>query len=411
MMATIFSVVVAGMFFGVEGVFPGALGHVLFSNYIFQGIFCLFLFLALSPFILISFFLGKGAKNPIVSASVRACFCDTNLYLLSAFVFAVSIVGLVVSSQNFFYDPYVFAFSIFLLGLSFDATRLCFLRIGKCFSQDSLANWIALKIRKAIRHVDERGVFESFELIFSLLASYIKHEDMSSLRLFSRRVIGLVEELLRAVSTIPIFGKIQNDSLLDRYSMAESLTTKRLAWTMKAADKEGSPTAIEETMRLYGKLFMVFHNHHESLGFLLLVSLSHDVLVTEGSPEKNAEVMMICSEVIKSLIDRSYERRVSEKTSIVKILTLLETHVKTCFRKDRSINPAFLMQPFAEIGQLMGDPLYASLPERDEILMELKRILTQFAALEMVSTHVDTGEQGTDTKSSYREDLPFQARP
>lgn len=410
MVATVVGLVIALVVFFSGTYIPRFSEEVFFPHFIFQNFFGLSLFLSLTPWFMTSLLSRKKKLCPVVQAGARACSHDRCMKFLSGGIFLIALLGLILSSQRFLPLPLAYALAIVYVGLIIDLLKMSFRRIQKRSSPLGIADWLVEKLKKAVRGGNERGVLESFELIFSLLVTYAKHGDVSSMRLFSLRVVGLMEEILRMVSVIPLFRLAKEDTLLDRYSIAEAMTAKRLAWAMKVAGQDGNPAALEEAMRLYGKLFMTFHNYHESLGYLLFLSLSQNLLKIEklGELDKDAEFMMVCSELVKSLIDRSTERRVTEKNSVLRILKVLENYVRECFRRDKTISPAFLMQPFAEIGQLMAGERYATLPERDDILSELRRILAQFSALEMVSTRMEVAEPGTDTKASYKEDLPYQ---
>ena len=411
-MASAVSLLVGALLF-IGGIYvPDLFGMIDFPKSLFQGIFGVSLFLSLTPCFWMFLFSRKEMLCPISQASTNSCLCDKKIFILHTSMFSLSLIGLVVSSQNFLPIPLVYALALFATGGIVDLLKCSFQRIQERCSPEGVANWLLSTCRAATRKGDEKAIMESFELVFSLLVTYAKREDINSMRCFSMRAVGIIEELLRAVSTMSSFSVTKEDTLLDRYSIAEAITSKRLAWLMKVTGESDNPTALEEVMRLYGKLFMVFHNYHDSLGNLLFISLSQNLLkVTQPEGlEKDAEYMSVCSEVVKSLIDRSIEKRVSEKDAILRILAVLETHVKECFRKDRSISPAFLMQPFAEVGQLLGSALYTSLLNREDILTELRRTLAQFAALESVSTRLDVGEPGADTRASYHEDLPFQRR-
>ena len=192
--------------------------------------------------------------------------------------------------------------------------------------------------------------------------------------------------------------------------MSEARTAKRLAWVIKEACETGSPTALEEAVRITGRLFLVFHGYHPSLGLLLLMTLSQTSQKGEGkiAPwDRDVELMSAFSEVVKALIDKSLDKGISDTESITKVLAILETHVKESFRREKSVNAAFLMQPFAEIGQMLAAPRYNALPGRDEIITVLRRALAQFAAIETVTGRLEIAGEGTDTKASFREDLPF----
>jgi hypothetical protein len=65
------------------------------------------------------------------------------------------------------------------------------------------------------------------------------------------------------------------------------------------------------------------------------------------------------------------------------------------------------MQPFAEIGQLLGSVRYDALPDREDILAELRRILAQFAAIETVTGRFEMGVDRTDTTATFKQDIPY----
>jgi hypothetical protein len=401
---------IVGLLVFLSGTYiPEVSREVSFPQSLFQGVFGLSVFLSLSPWVWVFLGCRKGKLCPVTQASASSCFQDQRLAVFSGSIFFLALLGILLCSQSILSLPLTLAVSFLSVGIIIDLLKNSFFRMQERCTPSGIADWLLNKFKAAARKGDEKGVLESFELIFSLLVRYGKEGDVTSLSLFSMRVVGLVEELLRTLSTLPLFKLSKEDTLLDRYGVAEAMTAKRLAWVMKVTGENGSPTALEETMRSYAKLFMVFHNYHESLGYLLFVSLSQNLLKIEKPTdvEKDAEFMMVCSELVKSLIDRSVDRRISEKNAILRIFKILETHERECFRRDKSISPAFLMQPFAEIGQLLGSERYNALQDREDILSELRRILAQFSALEMVSTRMEVAEPGTDTAATYREDLPF----
>jgi hypothetical protein len=157
---------------------------------------------------------------------------------------------------------------------------------------------------------------------------------------------------------------------------------------------------------------LTFHGYHESLGFLLLMTLVRETVRADGeiaAADRDVEVISGFSEVTKALIDRAVVRGLSDKGAILKVLAILEARVKESFRREKTINPALLMQPFAEVGQMLAGASYSTLPDREEIIAELRRILNQFAALEGVTSRLEVSVEGTDTASSFHEDLPFTA--
>ena len=267
-------------------------------------------------------------------------------------------------------------------------------------------------MKRSVRRRNERLHTMAFEMVFAVIVAYMHKGQPGELRLFCQKIVAGADLWLGSIARLRMFRlpSESEESLLDRYTVAEAMTAKRLSWLAKEACEIGNPVAFEETVRLIGRLFMAFHNFHPSLGFFLLFSLSQTVQNVDGKIarwDRDLEVSMGLSEVVKSLIERSIDRNISDKESILKVLAILETHVRASFLQEKSMNPAFLMQPFAEIGQMLGESRYETLPDRDEVLAQLRRVLAQFAAIENVSGHLEISGAGTDTKSSFHEDLPF----
>jgi hypothetical protein len=411
MLATFFGGCAAIALAVLSSTVPGFSQHAVFPQLVFQLIFSVSLFLSMKPWTWTLPFMIGIERNPVANAAVKSMIYDSRMSVFSAAILLTSFLGLILSSQTMISPLLVFAIDAVLAGIIVDLLRAAFFRMQQRRSPEGIADWLLSSMHHAVKKQNETVLIESFETLFTLLVGYMKHGDFGALRVFSLRIVSATDVLLRAISKLPLFRLPQEAeaSLLDRYSVAEALTAKRLIWVVKAACETKNSTALEEIVKLFGKLFLAFHSHHESLGHLLLMTLSQTIQKIESEPgesDRDIEVMMACSEVVKSLIDRSIDRQVSEKESIFQVLSLLETYVKQTFRRDKTINPALLMQPFAEVGNMLADARYLNMPDRDDILSELRRLLSQFSALEMVTTRLDITAK-TDTSATYHEDLPF----
>jgi hypothetical protein len=374
--------------------------------------FVVSLFFSALPWVWTLFLTLGSENNAIEACSLRSNIHDRRLYVYAGGVILSSLTGLIVVSQELVTPIWVLGCSGILIGLVLDFLRLAYFRLHYRRSAEGIADWFIETMKRAVRKRDERLHTMTFEMVFAVIIAYMQSSQPGELRLFCQKIVGAADLWLGAIARLRMFRLPSEgeESLLDRYSVAEAMTAKRLSWLVKESGDIGSPMAFEEAVRFTGRLFMAFHNFHPSLGFLLLFSLSQTSQKMEGKLERwdrDLEVSIGFSEVVKSLIDRSLDRGVSDKDSIMKVLSILETHVKVSFRQEKNMNPAFLMQPFAEIGQMLGDSRYNALPDRDEILAQLRKVLAQFAAIENVSGRLEITGAGTDTKASFREDLPF----
>ena len=378
--------------------------------------FVLSLFFSALPWVWTLFLTLGSEDNALSDTALRSNLRDRRMYLYSGAVVVASLAGLVLVSQEMIAPLWVFVCSGILIGFILDCLRLAYFRMHYRRTSEGLAEWFLETMNRSVRRRDERLHTIAFEMVFSVIIAYMYKGLPGELRLFCQKIMTGTDLWLGSIARLKMFSLPSEGeaSLLDHYTVAEAMTAKRLSWLVKEACELGNPVAFEETVRFTGRLFVAFHNLHPSLGFLLLVSLSQTAQKVEGKIERwdrDLDISIGFSEIIKSLIDRSVDRSVSDKDSILKVLAILETHIRASFQQEKSINPAFLMQPFAEVGQMLGDAKYQALPDREEILAQLRRILTQFAALDAVPGHMEISGAGTDTKSSFHEDLPFTRKP
>ncbi len=389
--------------------FPEFNQWVLLPVGVYPILFAISLFSPLLPLLWISL-TSVGSRHKTVDlAALQSVIEDRRLYVCSGLAFLLSLLGLFFVSSPLLLVPYRFAIATVLFGGLMDLLCSTFLRIQYRRTSEGVCEWLLDRMHRALDRKNEKLLMDSFEMVFPLVVESMESGNVLSVRAFSQKASALSEMLLRVVGKLPLFS-IRGESeatMLDRFMFAEAMTAKRLAWLVTAARESGNPAAVEEAVRLYGKLFLVFHSHHSSLGHLLLVSLCQQ---TQNAEERDlhVEVVVALSEVIKSLIDRSIELGGSEKDSILRTIKLLETYVKESFRRDKTMSIVLLMQPFAEIGQLLGGARYESLIDREEILGELRRILAQFAALETVTGRFEAGAERTDTAATFSQDIPFR---
>jgi hypothetical protein len=391
---------------------PGFEAELLLPEMLFEFFFSSALFFSSLPWVW-TLFLTLGAEtNPVSASALQSNMKDRRMYLYSTGVIISSFIGIIIVNQPLVPVGWCLGVSIILIGITLDFLRMAYFRLQYRRSPEGIADWLIETMKGAVKRPDEKFHTMSFEAVFTLIIAYLKNGEMGAFRLFCQKIVIASDLWLGSIARVSLFRipSENEETLLDRYSLAEAMTAKRLAWVIREACDIGGPTALEEAVRLAGRLFLTFHGYHPSLGFLLLVTLSQISQKTQGKIEpwdRDVELMSAFSEVVKALIDKSIERKIPDTASITKVLAILETHVKESFRREKSVNPAFLMQPFAEIGQMLASPYYTALPDRDEIIAVLRRILAQFAALETVTGRLEISGEGTDTKASFHEDLPF----
>ena len=413
MIATFISLIIAlvlglGMY-----VVPGFDTMVVVSKGYFELFFIVCFFLSLLPWIGMLFLCQGVEVQPISVAAQRSNLADRKLYVYSASIVGVSLLGMLVAFQSPFSQIWSFAGAVLCGGLLLDLLRKTYCRLLFRRTPEGLAEWFIEVMMESAKRGDEKWHTISFEIPFGMMMIYMRNGAYGSLRLFCSRIVEMADLWLGSIARVVMFRPQSElgDSLLDRYSRAEALAARRMAWVIQEACGLGSLPGLEEATRLAGKLFITFHGHHESLGILLLVTLSQATQKDTGkigSWDLDREVIATFSEVVKSLIKRSMDRNIADTASILQVLGILEGTVKEILRREKTMSPVLLMQPFAEIGLMLESDRYRSLPGREEILAGLRRILSQFSVFGGVTARLEEeGEVVTDTTASFKEDLPY----
>ncbi len=381
----------------------------------FELFFGVSLFLSLLPWMGM-LFLSQGAEvHPITIAALRSNIADRKLCAYSASIVAVSILGMFVLLQSMFPEVWSFAGAVLCIGILLDLVRLAYCRLQFRRTPEGLAEWFIEVMMESVKRGDEKWHTICFEIPFSLMVMYMKAGAYGSLRLFCHGIVKISDLWLGSIAHLRwlrVPGEFEV-SLLDRYSQAERMTAKRIAWILQEACNLGSIAAVEEATRLAGKLFVTFHTYHESLGSVLLSTLSHASqrdCGRIGARDLDMEVVWAFSDVVKSLVERCIDRNMSDTVPILKVLGVLENKVKEIFHREKNISPAFLMQPLTELGHMLAHDRYRSLSCRDEVLADLRRLAAQIPSLVGVPVRLaENGDEVTDTKASFGDERPFSS--
>lgn len=264
------------------------------------------------------------------------------------------------------------------------------------------------KLAQSIRSKDLSKTLSAFESISLLPEKTFSENDFQDLQSSSALLIGAVEEVLSALPQITLPKADQAvESLLDRYFLFQGVVSKKLNVLFSLVKKNPSDLKWSLLIKMLTKMTVSFGSLYENFGTPFFMTMGDAALFLQGTrSDKEMDAYAGCVEAIKALIDCAWQKKKDAKALVSPLFNRLEFFMKERFRKDRTINAALLMQPFAEIGDFLSQPSMLSLNGREELVSDLKRVLSQFAILETISERM--GEPGqTDTSSSYQEDLPF----
>lgn len=264
------------------------------------------------------------------------------------------------------------------------------------------------KITHAIRSKDLSKTLSAFESVSLLCEKTFSENDFQDLQESSTLMIVSVEEVLSALPQITLPTADQAvESLLDRYFLFQAVVSKKLGVLFSLIKKNPSDLKWSLLIKMLTKMTVLFGSLHENFGTPFFMTMGDIALFLQSNhSDKEMDAYAGCVESIKALIDHASQKKKDAKALVAPLFNRLEFFMKERFRKDRTINAALLMQPFAEVGEFLSQPSFLSLNGREELVSDLKRVLSQFAVLETISERM--GETGqTDTSSSYQEDLPF----
>ncbi len=394
---------------------PGVESMMVISKDYFELYFGVCFSLSLLPWMCM-LFLSQGAETqPITIAALRSNLDDRKLYVYAVSIVVVSLIGMIIVLQPLYPESWSFVGSVVCAGILVDLFRMSYCRVQFRRTPEGLVEWFIEVMRKSVKNGDEKWHTISLEIPFGLMVFYMKSGAYGSLRLFCHGIVEISDLWLGSIARLIMFqlpGQYE-ESLLDRYSQAEVSTAKRFSWIIQEACALGSLTAVEEATRLAGKLFITFHNHHESLGYMLLGTLSQASQKDCGRVSRrdlDMEVVSAFSEVIKSLIEQSVRRNAPETTAILNVLAILENTLKEISRRDKTIPNALLLHPLARISQMLEYHRYRSFPGREEVEADLRRIVAHFLVLEGVSGRLVEGAGAMDSETSFNEGSPFKPK-
>ncbi len=155
---------------------------------------------------------------------------------------------------------------------------------------------------------------------------------------------------------------------------------------------------------------MFFCSHYARVSVHPVSSIARcaELAKKEGLESLLTRASLTLSEVCKAFLVQSQARNESYKELFLTTILEMEKVVKMLYRQNKSISPVLLMQPFAEVGQFLGSDAMQNALDREIIVREIRRILTEFQSLEMVMQNIEeVVGVSEDTSSTFSQDHPY----
>lgn len=257
------------------------------------------------------------------------------------------------------------------------AFLLCWKTRTKCLDSEKL-----LKLgKRALRHGDDQSLFDAIDHFITCTAKAADTLEIVEARKMLQQMDTFPELF---VQITPRNAASADISMLDRTTYLAAFLLRRLEWIFQRALHNHVEPISEEVLKSYAKIGYTLAKFHPTLAFLPLGFLERSIETATlfDCEEVAGRAEVILSELIKSFIALSQEKQESYLELVLRALTHLERGVKISYKKNSGMGVALLMQPFAEIASILVEERYKTLPNRIEILAELKRILQQFGELE-----------------------------
>lgn len=381
-----------------------------------------------SPFFatlgLLLVFIGFMAKasvwKSIFRMQTRVMACAQGLYmkdilLRSAFIYLF--VFLLYSLYMTFGATHALSFYIWLIGfgVGFDALRFYYNRSFNYTYAPFLIQRLAQDLESAVKNNDEAKAFEYLEVVIDACAKATHKRQIRFATTSLNAVQTLIESYVQEASLRGV--RLQPDeqksglTFLDKVNSLCIFVSERLIWVFDEAIKENADPIAENIISELGKMSVFFARHSPLVAGIPLSFLSKcaDIAQEKKHDGLLIRIALTLSETTKLLLAYTKERNESFRDLIITAIATLEQIVKLIFKQSQEINVALLMQPFAEIGEFIGRDDMRSFPDRDEVIKEIRRILTEFQALQVVTKNIETMAPalGEDSTSTYQQDLPY----
>jgi hypothetical protein len=236
------------------------------------------------------------------------------------------------------------------------------------------------------------NIFGYVDIFSEVIAKAIRSKSLQLSKVALRELLGLSEAFVPGEAAHG--QKEGGSSLLDRVNFFVAHFSKRLGWLFRLALEEKMDPIAEEIITCYGKMSLFLATCHPTLIHmpLLFIARAADAAAPVGNEEVFVRAGATLSELGKSLVRVSQEKKESMKEAIFLVLSHLEEIMKESFKRNKELSPAILMQPFAEIAEMLAEEAYKDFPDREAVLTELRRCLAEFSALDLVREKAEESE-------------------
>lgn len=321
----------------------------------------------------------------------------------------VAFIGLLLTfipHQQFEKEAVLTSYILFFIWI--DVTLCDMILLRRRFSFEGASHLLEKRLHRALCSRNFHSILSEFESISLLCEEAFSRPNTPEVREAAQLFLDATEQIVKHIPQVNIPKEEKEaETLLDTYFVFQAIVAKKIETLMVEVKETPSDQKWEQIIKILSKVTSLFLSLHESFSIPFL-SLIEDLalLLQTLKSTKELELYAGCVEAVKATLEHSLAKRRDARVAAGPIMHKLESLMKERFKRDRTINPAYLMQPFAEIASFLTHPSFAQLAGKEELISDLKRILAQFAILETISERI--GEtHPTDTAATYQQDIPY----
>ena len=300
---------------------------------------------------------------------------------------------------------------ILFFGVSFDVLRAYLRRLFNYTRYSFIIERLTKALRRAIRNDEESKAMEWIGVTIDSVLKAMQNGKIShvskSFTSMHQLIETYVKELSRLASLAPPQPESVAPSFSDKVNFLCIYVCDRLEWLYENAIRLHAHPVAEEVISELGKLAIFFSRHSTRVANIPLSYITKCAMYAKNE-DALVRASLILSQMCKEIVLLSKEKNESFRELFLTTLLSMEALVKTLYKQNKDINPVLLMQPFAEVGQFLGNEALKDIHDRQEILQEIRRILAQFQSLAHIVQNLEevTGIS-EDSSSTYRQDMPY----
>lgn len=394
----------------------GALGIVLSGRADVALFTTIIATLALFQLFILSLCVLQGMKRlskvdqKIAPGIFQVAMGDLSFRLYMGAICSISLLHLFLMAVNINYA----AIHLVLFAVSMDLLIIFTQKFFSFSSVDGILLQFERQVERELKRRNPEAALTFCEAICQVGSSAVRdHNGLQGASALNTLYTG-TEQLIAWAPLAQLFSskyRIGADlPLVERLQVLVIYISQRVLWIMKDALHNNVLPIGEHAISFLGRVSCYLVNKHPEIAHVPMVQLM--AAVQELSPKEieliEVHLAVTFSEVIKTMLHEARAQKRVLIEPLMHLLRLLGLQMRESYQRKSGQNIALLMQPFAEIAEMLAEPEIAGLNGISQVKEELQRVFMQFSTLEAIQTGTfqpaaQTGFSDADSSSSFKQ--------